>query len=187
MRLLLLAALAASACAPTAPAPASADSSAAAIASAPADSLADRTEVEAAVAATIEQEGIHVVHFWAPWCGNSRAEFEGGLYEVVEAHPDVTFSFVTIWTDGRDSADRLARYGIEASDRVFVYGQPDRGPSADRDLRRRSFLGLPLSWTPTTWVFNREGKLAYAFNYGEVSNEMLALAIEHARDEWMHE
>ena len=84
MRLLLLAALAASACAPTAPAPASADSSAAAIASAPADSLADRTEVEAAVAATIEQEGIHVVHFWAPWCGNSRAEFEGGLYEVLD-------------------------------------------------------------------------------------------------------
>ena len=59
--------------------------------------------------------------------------------------------------------------------------------SADRDFRRRTFLGLPLSWTPTTWVFNREGKLAYAFNYGEVSNEMLALAIEHARDEWMHD
>ena len=54
-------------------------------------------------------------------------------------------------------------------------------------IRRRAFLGLPLSWTPTTWVFNREGTLAYAFNYGEVSNEMLALAIEHARDEWMHE
>ena len=87
----------------------------------------------------------------------------------------------------RDGADRLARYGIEASDHVFVYGQPDHGPSADRDFRRRTFLGLPLSWTPTTWVFNREGKLAYAFNYGEVSNEMLALAIEHARDEWMHD
>lgn len=176
----LLATLTASACAQTAPTEAPAPP-------ASADPVADRTEVEAAVQATIAQDGIHVVHFWAPWCGNSRAEFEGGLYEVVEAHPDVTFSFVTIWTDGRDGADRLARYGIEASDRVFVYGQPDRGPSADRDLRRRSFLGLPLSWTPTTWVFNRQGTLAYAFNYGEVSNEMLALAIEHARDEWMHE
>ncbi|WP_420456504.1 TlpA family protein disulfide reductase [Rubrivirga sp.] len=147
----------------------------------------DRTEVEAAVAATVTEPGVHVVHFWAPWCGNSTAELEGGLYEVVEAHPDVSFSFVTIWTDGRDGADRLARYGIEPSERVAIYGQPDRGPSADRDLRRRTFLGLPLSWTPTTWVFNREGKLAYAFNYGEVSNDMLTAAIADARNEWTHE
>lgn len=152
------------------------------------DTTADgRTATELAVAGTISRPGVHVVHLWAPWCGNSKAELEGGLYEVVGAHPDVSFSFVTIWTDGRDGADRLSRSGIEPSEHVAVYGQPDRGPSADRDLRRRTFLGLPLTWTPTTWVFNREGKLAYAFNYGEVSNEMLTAAIADARNEWTHE
>ena len=191
MRLALLALLvAASACAQT-------DGTAAepAVAPAPAstrpvlteDTRGDRTATELAVAETIEAPGVHVVHFWAPWCGNSKAELENGLYEVVEAHPDVTFSFVTIWNDGEDGAGRLARYGVEPSDHVFVYAQPDRGPSADRDLRRRTFLGLPLSWTPTTWVFNRGGALAYAFNYGEVSPEMLATAIEHARDGWEHD
>lgn len=147
----------------------------------------DRTETEDAVEAAISQPGVHVVHLWAPWCGNSTAEFEAGWYEVVEANPDVSFSFVAIWNDGRDGADRLARYGIAASGHVGVYAQPDRGPSAALDLRRRTFLGLPLTWTPTTWVFNRDGKLAYAFNYGEVSPAMLATAIEHARDDWTHD
>ena len=177
--LLVLVLLGASACAQTAP-----------VAGPPADAppaATDRTEVEAAIAEAIARPGVHVVHFWAPWCGNSRAEFENGLAEVVEAHPDVSFAFVTIWNDARDGADRLARYGIDPSDRVAIYAQPDRGPSADRALRRRTFLGLPLTWTPTTWVFNREGTLAYAFNYGEITPDMLATAIDHARDDWMHE
>ena len=149
----------------------------------------DATETEAAVAATVAGEGVHVVHLWAPWCGNSTAELADGLYEVVEGHPDVTFSFVAIWNDGRDGASTLARYGITPTDdgRVTVAAQPDLGSSADRALRRRTFLGLPLSWTPTTWVFNRGGALAYAFNYGEVSPEMLELAIEHAGRSWDHD
>jgi len=154
---------------------------------APADTTAaERTEAEDAVAATIAEPGVHVVHFWAPWCGNSRSEYEAGWYEAVADHPDVTFSFVTIWNDGEAAADRLARWGIEASDHVFIYAQPDLGPSADRSLRRRTFLGLPVTWTPTTWVFNREGTLAYAFNYGEVSPDLLATAIEDARADWSH-
>ena len=143
------------------------------------------TRVERAVAATVAREGVHVVHFWAPWCGNSTAELESGWHETIEANPDVSFSFVTIWNDGRDGAETLRRYAIP--DRVAVYAQPDHGPSAVRANRRTTFLGLPLSWTPTTWVFNRGGTLAYAFNYGEVSAEMLATAIEHARDEWTHD
>ena len=145
----------------------------------------DLTETEAAVQRTIEGEGVHVVHFWAPWCGNSRAEFESGWYEVVAAHPEVSFTFVTVWNDGDDGAATLARYGIP--DSATILAQPDRGPSADRDARRRTFLGLPLSWTPTTWIFNRGGQLAYAFNYGEVSAERLEAAIEDARAGWEHD
>ena len=143
------------------------------------------TETERVVRRTIEREGVHVVHFWAPWCGNSRAEYETGWYEVVEAHPEVSFTFVTIWNDGDDGAEALARYGIPES--ATVLAQPDHGPSADRELRRRTFLGLPLSWTPTTWVFNRGGQLAYAFNYGEVSADMLRTAIADARAGWEHD
>ena len=185
MRPALLLLVASAACAqaplaPTTPEPA---------ASGPADiaDAAPRTDVEDAVETTISAPGVHVVHFWAPWCGNSRAEFEAGWHEVVEANPDVSFSFVTIWNDGRDGAGRLERWGITPGDHVAVYAQPDLGPSADRAQRRRTFLGLPLSWTPTTWVFNRGGKLAYAFNYGEVSPDMLATAIRDAHDEWMHD
>ena len=184
MRLALsLVFLSASACAQTS---APAQRTPLADAASPAD---DVTETEAAVRATVAVGGVHVVHLWAPWCGNSRVELADGLYEVVEGHPDVTFSFVAIWNDGRDGAAMLSRYGIAPTDdgRVSVYAQPDRGPSADRALRRTTFLGLPLSWTPTTWVFNREGRLAYAFNYGEVTPEMLATAIDHAGRSWDHD
>lgn len=145
----------------------------------------DLTPTEETVRATIQREGVHVVHFWAPWCGNSRAELESGWYETIEAHPEVSFTFVTIWNDGEDGEAMLRRYGIPET--AAILAQPDRGPSADRSLRRRTFLGLPLSWTPTTWIFNREGKLAYAFNYGEVSAEMLETAIAQAQDEWTHD
>ncbi|PAP78375.1 TlpA family protein disulfide reductase [Rubrivirga marina] len=188
MRLVLLVLLTATAANAQAELPPQSAPTPVALQEAGADTTSDgRTETELAVEATIAEPGVHVVHFWAPWCGNSRAEFEAGWYEVVEANPDVSFSFVAIWNDGRDSADRLARYGITPGGHVAVYAQPDRGPTAERSLRRRAFLGLPLSWTPTTWIFNREGQLAYAFNYGEVSPDMLATAIEHARDEWTHD
>lgn len=143
------------------------------------------TSAEEAVQATIQRPGVHVVHFWAPWCGNSISELESGWYEVVEAHPEVSFTFVAIWNDGEDGEAMLRRYGIPES--VAVLAQPDLGPSASKSLRRRTFLGLPLSWTPTTWIFNREGRLAYAFNYGEVSADMLQTAIDHAQNDWMHD
>ena len=181
----------ASACAqtPAATRPAPAEPTASRPAAPLAEEPEDVTDAEAAVRATVARPGVHVVHLWAPWCGNSTAELADGLYEVVEGHPDVTFSFVAIWNDGRDGADMLGRYGIAPTDdgRVSVRAQPDRGPSADREGRRRTFLGLPLTWTPTTWVFNREGQLAYAFNFGEVSPEMLALAIDHAGRSWDHD
>ena len=137
-----------------------------------------RTDVERTVEATIAADGVHVVHFWAPWCGNSVAELRNGLYEVVEAHPDVTFTFVAVRNGIENGADTLARYGIP--ERVQMLVQP-AGP------RERTFLDWPVTWTPTTWVFNRNGKLAYAFNYGEVSNALLTQAISDARSDWHHD
>ena len=132
---------------------------------------------EAQVRAIIEQEGIHVVRFWAPWCGNSMNELRDGLYDLIGDHPDVTFTFVTVRNDGEDGQATLDRFAIP--DRVTVLAEQNRQPL--------TFLGLPITWTPTTWIFNREGKLAYAFNYGEISPAMLTAAIAHARDDWHHD
>ena len=58
------------------------------------------------------------------------------------------------------------------------------GPKPEKADRRTTFLGLPVTWIPTTWVFNRGGLLATAFNYGELSAERLAQAIEDAQRDW---
>ena len=135
---------------------------------------AARTEAEQAVADIIAQEGVHVVHFWAPWCHNSMNELRNGLYEVIEQHPEVSFTFVTVRNDGEDGQATLDRFAIP--ERVTVLAEEERDPL--------TFLGLPITWTPATWVFNREGKLAYAFNYGEVSPALLTQAIADAEHHW---
>ena len=146
-------------------------------------SVSALSPAEQAVQATIARDGVHVVHFWAPWCDNSTAELAAGWYEVVEAHPDVTFTFVTLWNDGETGEETLTRYAIpERVERLVVDGP--RPLSADR---RTTFLGLPVSWIPTTWVFNRNGLIATAFNYGEATPQQLNDAIEGAASDWPHE
>ena len=137
---------------------------------------------EAAVQATIARDGVHVVHFWAPWCDNSTSELAGGWYEVVERHPDATFTFVTVWNGGEMGEATLARYAVPARvERLVVPGvQPPKGE------RAMTFLGLPVTWIPATWVFNRNGQLATAFNYGEATPEQLDAAITGAASAWPH-
>ena len=136
---------------------------------------AEPTPVEQTVLDTVAEAGVHVVHFWAPWCGNSMTELRNGLSEVVDAHPDVTFTFVAVRNGVENGEATLRRHGIP--DRVQALVQHDAS----------NFLGQNISWTPTTWVFNRGGKLAYAFNYGEVSNAMLTQAIADAHNDWHHD
>lgn len=137
---------------------------------------------EAAVRDIVQQDGVHVVHFWAPWCDNSTNELAQGWYEVVEANPEVSFTFVTLWNGDDIGHDTLDRYAIpERVARLVVPAeQPPRGE------RRTTFLGLPVTWIPTTWVMNRNGQLATAFSYGEVSPEQLTTALEGAASDWPH-
>ena len=140
------------------------------------------TPAEKSVAAIVETDGIHVVHFWAPWCSNSINELRAGWYDLVERHPDVTFTFVTVWNDGESGRETMDRFGL--GERVTEIMQPDFGPSDDKAQRRRSFLGLPVTWIPTTWVFHKSGELAYAFNYGEMEMEQIDEAIEGVQAAW---
>ncbi len=140
------------------------------------------SEAEARVRAVVAADGVHVVHFWAPWCDNSTAELGAGWYEVVERHPDVSFTFVTVWNDGDVGEATLGRYAVPARvERLVVPGVQPPKPE-----RRMTFLGMPVSWIPTTWVFNRNGQLATAFNYGEATPAQLDAAIAGAESTWAH-
>lgn len=136
------------------------------------------TDAERAVHDTVSREGVHVVHVWAPWCDNSLNEHATVWAGFAERHPDVSLTFVTVWNEGASGADRLGADGIEAAEVVVP------GPKPEKADRRLTFLGLPVTWIPTTWVFNRGGLLATAFNYGEVSAEQLAQAVDGAGRSW---
>ncbi|HVU33101.1 MAG TPA: hypothetical protein VHE61_06680 [Opitutaceae bacterium] len=141
--------------------------------------------VEQQVAAAVKAPGVTIVHLWAPWCPNCKAELEHhGWTAFLAANPGVNVIFVTVWAgDQGDGHALLAKYGVgdQANFRLLLHPNPSR---RDAD-RMTEFLGLPVTWIPSTWVF-RDGTLRYALNYGELHFPMLQELVRDASDKWEH-
>jgi len=140
------------------------------------------TEAEQTVQELLKEDGVHVVHFWAPWCPNAKNELGAGWGDLIRNNENVSFVFVSVWSDGKDGASVLSQYDIP--DRVTTLTLPDTGPSDDKDKRRREFLGLPFTWTPSTWIFHKNGELAFAMNYGEMKMSTVQTLIDNTQADW---
>ena len=148
----------------------------------PATDVTPTTDAETYVQDVIEKDGLHVVHFWAPWCPNSKRELKDGWADLVADNPDVTFTFVTVWNHEEKGTDVLEKNNIP--DRVTEVAQPDLGPSGIEENRRRSFLSHPVTWIPSTWIFHKNGELAFALNYGEMKMKTIQSLIDVTRKDW---
>jgi thiol-disulfide isomerase/thioredoxin len=139
--------------------------------------------IDQQVAAATSSQSVTVVHFWAPWCPNCKAELSnGGWSGFIAANPGVNFVFVTIWNPA-DGHEVLAANGVGGGGEL-----PAAAPSqrlARRGTKVDQVLGIPISWIPTTWVF-KDGKLRYAMNYGELRFPMLQQLIKDSSDSWEH-
>ena len=140
------------------------------------------TDAERAVQELLKEDGVHVVHFWAPWCPNAKNELEAGWGDLIRDNEDVSFVFVSIWNDGESGASVLSQYDIP--DRVTTLTLPDTGPSDEKDKRRREFLGLPFTWSPSTWIFHQNGEIAFAMNYGEMKMSTVQALISNTQADW---
>lgn len=141
--------------------------------------------LEREVSEIIAGPQVTVVRFWAPWCPNCRAEMglDNGWAKFIGANPGVKFVFISIWHKGQDPKPRLDAAGLGAQPNLVLLNHPN--PSRLAADRLSSFLGLPVSWIPTTWVY-REGKLRVAFNYGEIRFPVLQQMVDDARNDWEH-
>jgi thiol-disulfide isomerase/thioredoxin len=139
--------------------------------------------LEKEVAALIAGPQVTVVHFWAPWCPNCRAEMspEDGWARFLGANPDVKVVFINIWHKGQDGKARLEAAGLGAQPNLLLLTHPN--PSRLAADRLNSFLGLPVTWIPTTWVY-RAGQLRVAFNYGEIRFPVLQQMVVDVREKW---
>lgn len=139
--------------------------------------------VEQQVLEAVKSRQTTIVHLWAPWCSNCKAELSaGGWSKFLAAHPDVRVIFVTVWDGGRgDGRAMLEQYGVGQQPNFTLYLHPNGSRKSDERMTR--FLGLPVTWIPTTWIF-RGGTLCYALNYGELRFPMLDQLVRDASTEW---
>jgi thiol-disulfide isomerase/thioredoxin len=146
--------------------------------------------VNAAMASPAEQQVLDavkspqltVVHLWAPWCSNCRAELKsGGWSKMVKQNPNTKFIFVSVWNNGEDGRATLQKYGLADLPNVVITADP--GPRTGNKITQ--FAGLPLSWIPTTWVY-KGGDLRYALNYGEIRFPVLQQFLADSESEWSH-
>ena len=143
---------------------------------------ADLLPIEQQVAEAVKSPKVTIVHFWATWCPNCKAELaNGGWRDFIAANPDVKVIFVTTW-DPKAGAPELEKFGLGAQKNFTALQPPNVSRKADK---LSEFLGLPVSWLPTTWVF-RDGKLRYALNYGELRFPMLQQMVADSTETWKH-
>ncbi len=137
--------------------------------------------VEQQLAAAVKSEQVTVVHFWAPWCPNCKAELsEHGWKQFIAANPAVQVVFVTVWSE-QDGRKMLMSAGLGAQKNFTLLAHPN--PSRQETDRVNALLGFPLVWLPTTWVF-RDGNLRFAMNYGEVRFSILQEFVRDSTDRW---
>ena len=145
--------------------------------------LASPPAAEPQAAEAIKSDKTSVVHLWAPWCGNCKAELKsGGWTKMINDNPQTQFLFVSIWNGGDDGRAVLKSHDIGDQSNVMILADP--GPRTGPEKLKR-FLDLPVSWIPTTWVF-KGGDLRYALNYGEVRFEVLQQFLEDSNSAWKH-
>ena|SRR5690242_6244119 len=146
-------------------------------------SLLAESPAEQAVLVGIKSPDVSVVHLWAPWCSNCQAELKsGGWSKTVKDNPNVKFYFVSIWNDGQDGRAMLKKFDIADQPNVTIVADP--GPRRGAN-KIKQFVGLPLSWIPTTWIY-KGGDLRYALNYGEVRFSVLQQFLQDSQSEWSH-
>ena len=139
-------------------------------------------DFEKNVAALVAKPQVTVIHFWAPWCSNCAAEMApGGWEKFVRDNPKVQVVFINVWHKNEDPAPKLKAAGLGLPPNLHLLTHPNGSRVAAE--RVNDFLGLPLTWLPSTWVF-RDGKMRFAFNYGEIHFPVLQQLVDDTTKDW---
>lgn len=139
-------------------------------------------DFEKEVGTLVAAPQVTVIHFWAPWCPNCKAEMTpDGWAKFIAENPKVQLVFINVWHKNEDPTPKLKAAALGSQPNLRLLTHPNGSRIAAE--RVNTFLGLPLTWLPSTWVF-REGKLRFAFNYGEIRFPVLQQLVDDTARKW---
>jgi|GEM_PF-381302 len=139
--------------------------------------------VEKQVADIAAGPRVTVVHLWAPWCSNCQAELaKNGWRDFLSVNHEINVVFVTVWNP-EDGRAELMKHGVGDQPNFQLFVHPNG--SRKKEERMNRFLGQPIDWIPTTWIF-KDGQLRYALNYGEIRFPLLQQLVRDASENWDH-
>jgi hypothetical protein len=142
---------------------------------------AELLPIEQQVAAAVESPKVTIVHFWATWCANCRAELvSGGWKKFIEANPNVHVIFVTV-RDEKAGAPELAKYGIGPQKNFTHLQHPNASRRKEEEMT--SFMGQRVGWIPATWIY-RNGRQRFALNYGQIRFAILQQLVDDTDPKW---
>lgn len=115
---------------------------------------------------------IHVVEFWASWCGPCQ-EIMPHLSGLQAKHPEVVFLSVAIWDENRTGpVDFIEALGDQVTHRVGMdqpMGQADESiPEHSGQMAREWMLAAGENSVPTAFLIDQKGLIAWVGHPAEL-------------------
>lgn len=124
----------------------------------PAPSLTVGKWVKGDAVKELEKGKVHVVEFWATWCGPCKTSIPH-LTEMAKKNPDVTFIGVSVWE--RDDA-AVEPFVKEMGDKMDYHVAMDDKSSVEQGAMAQNWMrAADRNGIPSAFIVNEEGAIAW--------------------------
>jgi thiol-disulfide isomerase/thioredoxin len=127
----------------------------------PAPKLEVKSFVKGEPISNLDPGKVHVVEFWATWCGPCIATIPH-LTELQKKHPEVTFIGVSVFENDQKAVQPFVeKMGEKMSYRVAMDAVPEGGDRGDGAMAKNWMKAAGQDGIPTAFIINKDNKIAW--------------------------
>jgi len=124
----------------------------------------------------LEKGKVHVVEFWATWCGPCIATIPH-LTDLQKKHKDVVFIGVSVYENDQSGVKPFVeKMGDKMDYRVAMDAVPEGGKRGDGKMAKGWMEAAGQEGIPTAFIVNAEGKVAWIGHPAEMDKPLEQVA-----------